>query len=218
LSSGGFAGGYDRSMPEPAIEVVLFDLGGVLFDFGGVQPMKSLSGIEHDDEIWRRWLGCRWVRTFERGSCSAEQFAEGVVGDWALPITPDAFLHSFRSWLGGPLAGADVLVREARNKVKVGCLSNTNALHWTDHENRWELLSAFDFRFLSFQMGYVKPDREIFDRTAQLLDRPRDRVLFLDDNAINVEGARAAGFHAMQAVGVDEARRCLMAVDLLPEG
>jgi len=188
-------------MPEPAIEVVLFDLGGVLFDFGGVQPMKSLSGIEHDDEIWRRWLGCRWVRTFERGSCSAEQFAEGVVGDWALPI-----------------AGADVLVREARNKVKVGCLSNTNALHWTDHENRWELLSAFDFRFLSFQMGYVKPDREIFDRTAQLLDRPRDRVLFLDDNAINVEGARAAGFHAMQAVGVDEARRCLMAVDLLPEG
>ena len=67
-------------MPESAIEVVLFDLGGVLFDFGGVEPMKSLSGIEHDDEIWRRWLGCPWVRTFERGSCSADQFAEGVVG------------------------------------------------------------------------------------------------------------------------------------------
>jgi FMN phosphatase YigB (HAD superfamily) len=205
-------------MPESAIEVVLFDLGGVLFDFGGVQPMKSLSGIEHDDEIWRRWLACRWVRTFERGSCSAEQFAKGVVGDWALPITPDAFLHSFRSWLGGPLAGADVLVREARNKVKVGCLSNTNTLHWTDQENRWELLDAFDFRFLSFQMGYVKPDREIFDRAAQLLNRPRDRVLFLDDNAINVEGARAAGFHAMRAVGVDDARRCLVAVGVLSEG
>ena len=67
-------------------------------------------------------------------------------------------------------------------------------------------------------MGHVKPDREIFDRTAQLLNRPRDRVLFLDDNAINVEGARAAGFQAMRAVGVDDARRCLMAVDLLPEG
>ena len=205
-------------MPEPAIEIVLFDLGGVLFDFGGVEPMKSLSGIEHDDEIWGRWLGCRWVRMFERGGCSAEQFAEGVVADWALPITPDAFLRSFRSWLGGPLAGADVLVGEVRSKVKVGCLSNTNALHWADHEHRWELVSTFDFRFLSFQMGYVKPDREIFDRTAQLLDRPRDRVLFLDDNAINVEGARAAGFHAMRAVGVDDARRCLMAAGLLPVG
>ena len=67
-------------------------------------------------------------------------------------------------------------------------------------------------------MGCVKPDREIFDRTAQILNRPRDHVLFLDDNAINVEGARAAGFQAMRAVGVDDARRCLMAVGLLPEG
>jgi len=86
------------------------DVRGVLFDFGGVEPMKSLSGIEHDGEMWRRWLACRWVRTFESGSCSAEQFAEGVVGDWALPITPDAFLLAFRSWLGGPLAGADALL------------------------------------------------------------------------------------------------------------
>jgi putative hydrolase of the HAD superfamily len=56
-------------------------------------------------------------------------------------------------------------------------------------------LAGFDFQFLSFQMGYVKPDREVFVRTAQLLDRPRESVLFLDDNAINVEVARAAGFH-----------------------
>ena len=53
----------------------------------------------------------------------------------------------------------------------------------------------------------VKPDRDLFDRVASLLPVPRDRVLFLDDNTINVEGATAAGFVASRARGVDEARR-----------
>ena len=182
-------------MPEPAIEVVLFDLGGVLFDFGGVEPMKSLSG----SNTTTRSGGVGWAAAgfrIQRGGCSAEQFAEGVVADWALPITADAFLRSFRSWLGGPLAGADVLVGEVRNKVKVGCLSNTERAHWTDHEHRWELVSTFDFRFLSFQMGYVKPDREIFDRTAQLLDRPRiaSSCSSTTTHAINVEGTQPRDF------------------------
>jgi putative hydrolase of the HAD superfamily len=199
------------------IDVVLFDLGGVLFDFGGVKAMKSLATIDDDQELWRRWLTCRWVRTFERGDCSAEAFARGVVDDWVLPISPDEFLDSFRSWVGGPLDGAAALVDETRREVTVGCLSNTNQLHWRDHERRWDILSAFDFRFLSFQMGCVKPDRQIFERAAQELDHPRDRVLFLDDNAVNVESATTVGFRAIHAVGVDEARRSLAAAGVLPE-
>jgi putative hydrolase of the HAD superfamily len=203
-------------MAADEIEVVLFDLGGVLFDFGGVEPMKVLAGIDDDRELWRRWLTCRWVRAFERGRCSADQFAAGVVGDWSLPVTPAQFLSAFRSWVGGPFDGADALVRETRQHVRVGCLSNTNALHWGDHEARWAILHAFDARFLSFEMGCVKPDREIFDRVEQSLDVPRDRVLFLDDNEINVEGARAAGFRAIRAAGVDDARQRLHGAGLLP--
>jgi putative hydrolase of the HAD superfamily len=204
-------------MSEPAIEVVLFDLGGVLFDFGGVGPMKTLAGIDDDDEIWRRWLSCRWVRTFERGGCSPGEFAEGVVADWSLPIAADDYLQAFRSWIGGPLDGAGALVRDTRQSAQVGCLSNTNELHWGDHEDRWDILDDFDVRFLSFQMGCVKPDREIFEQVAEVVDRPRDRVLFLDDNAINVEGALAAGFQAVRTVGVDDARRSLVARGVLTD-
>jgi len=204
-------------MAACAIEVVLFDLGGVLFDFGGVDAMKALAAINDDEELWRRWLGCRWVRAFERGDCSADEFANGVVDDWALTLTPDEYLDAFRSWLGGPLEGAADLVRETQQRVRVGCLSNTNSLHWNEHESRWDLLQAFDVRFLSFQMGCVKPDREIFDRVAEVLDHPRDRVLFLDDNAINVDGAIAAGFRAIRTVGVNDARRALTTIGLIPE-
>lgn len=202
-------------MAELDVDVVLFDLGGVLFDFAGVDAMGSLTAIDDGEELWRRWLGCPWVRAFERGDCSVGDFATGVVGEWGLPIAPDEFIDSFRSWLRGPLDGAEELVRRTRRSVRVGCLSNTNALHWHDFVRRWGLLESFDVRFVSFQMGCVKPDREIFDRVAEALSVPRDRVLFLDDNTINVEGATAAGFHAVRAVGVDGARAHLAALGIV---
>jgi glucose-1-phosphatase len=197
------------------IDVVLFDLGGVLIEFGGVGPMKALAGIESDDELWRRWLTCRWVRSFERGHCSEEDFATGVIDDWSLPLDPRAFLDAFRSWPGGPLPGADTLLRDVQCSVPAGCLSNTNALHWHDNFARWPILDAFDFRFLSFELGHVKPDRALFDHVAQLLPSEPIRVLFLDDNEVNVDGAVAAGFTARQVRGVDEARAALVATGVL---
>jgi glucose-1-phosphatase len=198
-----------------AVDVVLFDLGGVLIDFGGVEPMKELSGIVEDAELWARWLTCRWVRSFERGECTADEFAAGMVDDWTLPLDPRAFLAEFESWPGGTLPGADELVAEVRGRLPVGCLSNTNALHWDRQFSQWPILDAFDFRFLSFEVGIVKPDRELFDRVAARLGVPADRVLFLDDNVINVDGAVAAGFQSRAVKGVDEARRALFDAGVL---
>jgi len=197
------------------IDLVLFDLGGVLIELGGVAPMRELAGIDSDDELWRRWLTCRWVRSFERGDCSADDFATGVITDWGLAVEAEVFLEVFRSWPIGPLDGADALVRRVRDSVPVGCLSNTNVLHWDDHFTEWPIFEAFDFRFLSFELGIVKPDRELFDRVAEMLPSPPERVLFLDDNLINVEGARAAGFVSHVARGVDEATDALISAGML---
>lgn len=202
-------------MPDAAIDVVLFDLGGVLVDFGGVEPMKRLSGIDDDDELWRRWLTCEWVRRFERGHCTGEEFAAGVVEDWDLTVTPDAYLDSFRSWIGGPMEGADDLVAATSEVVRVGCLSNTNALHTEDHWQRWPLFRSFELPFLSHELGCVKPDREIFERVAAQIEVDPHRILFLDDNVLNVDGALASGWQARRAVGVGGARAALEDVGIL---
>ena len=193
----------------PRIEFVLFDLGGVLVDPGGVGPMRELSGIDTDEELWARWLACRWVRAFEAGRCSPEEFAAGVVGDWGLELEPAAFLEEFGSWPGRPYPGAEELVAAVRAPVGVGCLSNTNSLQWHANYEATPITEGFAFRFLSFELGMVKPDREIFDEVATRLPVPPACVLFLDDNAANVAGAHASGFVTRHVHGVDEARRAL---------
>lgn len=199
------------------VDVVLFDLGGVLVEVAGVHAMRQLAGAASDEELWRRWLSCDWVRAFERGRCSPEEFAAGVVQDWRLDVDPREFLDGFAAWPTGPYEGADRLVEEAGQRAVLGCLSNTNALHWDAHFLHWPLLRRFDHHFLSYALDMVKPDREIFDHVARTLSVEPQRVLFLDDNLVNVEGARAAGFQAAHARGVVEARQVLTAAGLVDE-
>ena len=194
---------------------MLFDLGGVLIDVPGVHAMLELTGMASEDDLWRRWLTCQWVRRFESGSCSKAEFAHGVVTDWQLDLSPAAFLEAFRNWPNGPLPGAAQLVTDTKARVITGCFSNTNALHWDDHISTWPLLDLLDHWFLSFEMGMLKPDVAAFTQVAALLPVPAERVLFLDDNALNVAGAAAAGFATARAVGVDEARERLVEAGVL---
>jgi glucose-1-phosphatase len=199
---------------EP-VDLVLFDLGGVLIELAGVPAMLELTGMESEEDLWRRWLTCRWVRRFESGGCSESEFAVGMVADWQLELSPAAFLEAFQAWPTRPLPGAAELVAQTRANVVTGCFSNTNALHWNGHIAAWPLASLFDHRFLSFELGSLKPDAAAFAQVADLLGMPAQRVLFLDDNAVNVAGAAAAGFQAVRAVGVEEARQRLTEVAVL---
>ena len=202
-------------MREHNVDVVVFDLGGVLAEFGGVERMRTLAGIDDDDELWSRWLTCEWVRRFERGSCSPEDFAAGVVADWKLELTAPAFLAEFGQWLVGPIPGAEQLVREVKASVPVAVLSNTNQIHWDAGAGSWPLLRLFDHAFLSFELGMVKPDPEIFTHVVAQLGVSADRVLFLDDNRLNVDQARRCGLTAQRVVGVSEAREALAAAGVV---
>lgn len=201
---------------SPGTDVVLFDLGGVLIEVPGVEAMIELTGLGSGEEVWRRWLRCRWVRLFESGGCSEAEFATGLIDDWGLAINESEFLDSFGSWATRPLAGAEDLVAETAAITPVGCLSNTNALHWEGQLARWPLMALFSHTFLSFQTGLVKPDPATFRHVAETLGVPAERILFLDDNAINVDAACRSGIRGLHSRGVAEARGHLVEAGVLP--
>lgn len=204
-------------MTGTGTELVLFDLGGVLIAPGGVAPMRELSGIGSDEALWARWLSCRWVRRFEAGGCTPEEFAAGVVHDWELDLEPAAFLREFGGWPEPPFEGALELVAAVQATMPTGFLSNMNSYQWGANYAAIPLTQAFAYRFLSFELGLVKPDAAVFDAVAAHLPVARDRVLFLDDNVVNVEAAEGAGFEARHVRGVDGARAALVAAGVLAD-
>jgi putative hydrolase of the HAD superfamily len=206
----------DRYSPHSMkTQAILFDLGGVLIKLGGVVQLGQFIGVADEAEIWRRWLMSNWVRRYERGLCARTEFSHGMVEEHGLEMTPEAFLKAFRRWPLGFFPGAEALVRSVDPRLIVACLSNTNELHWTEQEDADRVHRLFSLQFLSHEIGLIKPDREVFDFVADAINCAPSAILFLDDNLINVEGAREAGWEAEHAVGVQESHTILTRRGLL---
>ena len=96
------------------------------------------------------------------------------------------------------------LLRSLSPRPQLVSLSNTNALHWGYVCGELGLGPLFDQHFPSHETGLMKPDREVFEHVARSLGGPPERMVFLDDNQLNVDAARAAGMQAYRVVGLEQ--------------
>jgi glucose-1-phosphatase len=198
------------------IQVVLFDLGGVLVELKGVRTMQSwLNHRVSLEELWALWLSSPVVRRFETGRSTPAEFAEQIILEMSLPVSPDEFVANFRSWVVGLLPGALDLVRSVPSRFTRATLSNNSDPHWRRLMTEFDLQDAFDHHFASHLTGKIKPDREAFQNVLDTLGCSAGSVFFLDDSTLNVKAARDVGMHAVQVRGPAEARQALVEAGIL---
>ncbi|HEY9776888.1 MAG TPA: HAD family phosphatase [Planktothrix sp.] len=75
-------------------------------------------------------------------------------------------------------------------------------------------LSGFDHCVYSCDVGYIKPDPEIYHHTLELLGVPAHSTLFLDDREPNIEAAKSLGIHTIHFSTLDHAASVLKEFDL----
>jgi len=192
--------------------VILFDVGGVLVELGGVDDLLGWMGPQATvEQLWPVWLRSPSVRAFETGRIGPAQFATGILGELKLNLDPEVFLESFASWPTRPFPGAFELVGSIPKRYQCALLSNSNMLHWPRVMEQMNLQSTFSVAhcFSSHLTGKIKPDAESFEHVIETLRCKPQEVLFLDDNLMNVEAARSIGLRAEVARGVDGARGAL---------
>lgn len=199
----------------PAIEVVLFDVGGVLVDISGADPFLAQLAPMPAETFWRNWLLSPAVRAFETGRIDPVSFASQVLVELRVPMAVPQFLDSFIDWPTAPFPGTLELLRDARSRVRTAMFSNTNVLHWPRFLDEMGLGAAVDQPFASHLLGELKPDAAAFELVLEGLQCEASRVLFLDDNALNVDAARALGFRAQRVRGNAEARQALREAGVL---
>lgn len=192
----------DKVNTESELDVLLFDLGGVLIDFAGFDELsRLLPGSPDRAEVRARWIESESVQRFERGGITPLEFASGVIGELELAFSPDDFITAFVGWARGPYPGARSLLEQLRQTLRLACLSNSNQLHTPLHRRSLEqLMERFYF---SNEIGHVKPDRAIFDHVIRDLGIPPQRMAFFDDTPVNVEAARGAGLKAYEVDGLE---------------
>jgi len=198
-------------------DALLFDLGRVVLDidFGkvvaswaghaGCAPRDLLERFS-PDEAWRR---------HERGEISDAAFFESLRATLGIGITDTQFLEGWNAIFTGEMPGIAAMLARARARLPLYAFSNTNCAHVEYFSRAYaEVLGHFREIYLSSTIGLRKPEAAAYDHVVKAIGIPASRILFFDDSAENVAGARARGLSAVLVTSPDDVARALAALGI----
>ena len=198
-------------------DALLFDIGRVVLDIDFGKVMASWAGhagCEPARLVGRLSPNDAWQR-HERGEISDAEFFESLRSSLGIAISDAQFLEGWNAIFTGEMPGIAPLLASAAKRRPLYAFSNTNPAHIAHFSQTYaDVLSHFREIFLSSSIGLRKPDAEAYDHVIKAIGVPASRILFFDDSAANIEGARARGLCAIHVTSMDDVARALTALEI----
>lgn len=199
-------------------DALLFDLGRVVLaiDFdktlacwaghAGCDPAQLVGRLSSRDEAYRR---------HETGELEDAAFFAALRGSLGVTISDAQFLEGWNAIFAGEMPGIAEQLARAAKRLPLYAFSNTNRPHIAHFSHAYaEVLGHFREIFLSSTIGLRKPDAAAYDHVVQAIGVPAERIVFFDDLAENIEGARARGLTAVHVTSPDDIAHALAALGI----
>ena len=92
--------------------------------------------------------------------------------------------------------------KSLKDRCYIGIFSNLTILD-KDRLNKQVGLSNYDYAFLSFEIGCVKPQKEIYEKVNKKIQISSENILFIDDAKENIDAAKEFGWNTVIATGLE---------------
>jgi len=198
-------------------DVILFDVGGVLLTNGWDRCERSMVLDRfHLDHAEFEARHMEPYDAWERDAISAREYLDATVFFQPRSFTHEDFLEAIFS-VSMPLPnGAFSILRQlaASGKCMLGTLNNEAREPNEYRLGRFEIRKYVDVTLSSCYVGLRKPERAMYRRALDILGRPAERVMLIDDRQENVAGAEAAGMKGLRFDGADSLRRNLESLNV----
>jgi epoxide hydrolase-like predicted phosphatase len=190
-------------MKNDHIRNIIFDLGDVILNID--VPVASLSFARlsgrEQAEILTLFKENDLFRQFETGLLDEISFRNLIRKLVDSPNWTDEMIDTAWNSLLLDLPAERVeLLKKLRSKYRLFLLSNTSSIHITQVNKILEastgikkLDDLFDKVYLSYEMGIMKPDPDIYLQVLKEQNIKAEETLFLDDNADNIKSAAQLG-------------------------
>ena len=198
---------------EPTrVRALLFDLGGVLFDFDFAHALDHWAPLSM---LSREALGGAFVfdeayQRHERGEISAEQYFDSLRQSLQLAASDTQMAAGWNAIFRAEITPTLDAVQAARARFPCYAFTNTNATHHATWRAAYPQVEAsFDRVFASSEIGLRKPERAAFTHVCAAIGKAPAEVLFFDDLLENAQGAIAVGMQAVQVRSPEDVRAAL---------
>lgn len=193
------------------IRNIVFDYGGVLVDWN---PRYLYDNYFSDTERSQWFIDniCTndWNATLDGGKPFDVGVAELTAKhpEWADAIA--AYRDRWIEMIGGEIPHtADLVRRLKRAGYGVYGLTNWSAETFPKVRARYGIFDELDGMVVSGEEHLLKPDARIYRVLLSRYGLKPEESIFLDDNAANVEGARAVGMASERFVSAEQAEQLL---------
>lgn len=200
------------SLSPGSADALLFDIGKVVLDIDFARVMR----------IWADHAGCQPAeltarfavndsfRHHETGKIDDAAFFGNLRQSLDIGISDEQFLEGWNAIFAGEMPGVAPLLSRAATRLPLYAFSNTNPAHVAHFTTAYaDVLGHFREIYLSSTIGLRKPAAEAYHHVVSAIGAPASRIVFFDDSADNIAGARAYGLTAIQVKSSDDVARAL---------
>lgn len=181
-------------------DVILFDVGGVLLTNGWDRRERGdvLDHFGLDRSVFEA-RHREAYRAWERGVVPVEAYLTSTVFHEPRPFTPDDFFQAICASSKLLPHGAMGILAElsASHRYMLGAFNNEPRETHTYRFREFALKKYFLVSFTSCYLHLRKPDVAFYKKALDLLCRPAERILFIDDRIENTLAAKEVGMHAL---------------------
>jgi putative hydrolase of the HAD superfamily len=189
------------SLAPGSADALLFDLGRVVIDLDFSKAVACWAGYAGcaPDHIVARFVQNEAYHHHERGGIDDAAFFANLREILGISLSDAQFLEGWNAIFTGEMEGIAPLLARAAKRLPLYAFSNTNRPHVAHISVHYaDVLSHFREIFMSSSIKLRKPDPEAYDHVVQAIGVPAARIVFFDDLAANIDGARARGLQAVQ--------------------
>jgi putative hydrolase of the HAD superfamily len=200
------------------IKLVLFDMDNVLCEYDRGKRVAHLAGLagRTTESVYKAIWEAGFEFLGDSGALDASDYLRGFGERIGYPLSLDQWVEARRRSMKADLAMLEIAAR-LRGSVDMAVLTNNTTLV-ADHIDALfpELRPLFGSRiYRSAQFKAAKPDPRCYRLCLSELRARPETVLFVDDLADNVAGAREAGLFAHHHTSVEAFRQALSDYGLL---
>ncbi len=177
------------------IRTVISDMGNVLLAFDVLVFLNEIakySSMKNKEVLEVPFLHDGLIEAFCKGNIGPKKYYREMGKIFKADIEYQDFINIYCNIFSLNSSVVKTLTR-LKGKNKLILLSNTDTLHFNFIKKRYPEIFIFDDYILSYKIGSVKPETEIFDVALDRSETKPEEIVFIDDMKENIQAAKKIG-------------------------